>query len=60
MDDKTVSLPLGDDFIKLRIRKQNGRELCFLNVHDNENTSVEAAVQIIEQRGGRLLELVHS
>lgn len=31
-----------------------------LNLHDDEGTSVEAALDVIRQRGGRVVELVHS
>ncbi len=31
-----------------------------LNLHDDEDTSVEAALDVVRQRGGRVVELVHS
>lgn len=31
-----------------------------LNLHDDESTSVEAALDVIRQRGGRVVELAHS
>lgn len=31
-----------------------------LNLHDDEGTSVEAALDVIRERGGRLVELVHT
>lgn len=31
-----------------------------LNLHDDEGTSVEAALDVLRQRGGRVVELVHS
>ena len=32
----------------------------FYNMHDNENTSVEAAQKVVRARGGMLYELIHS
>lgn len=32
-------------------------EFVFINLHDNENTSVEAAVEVLERYGGMLVEL---
>jgi hypothetical protein len=31
-----------------------------LNLHDDEDTSVDAALDVLRQRGGRVVELVHS
>lgn len=31
-----------------------------LNLHDDESTSVEAALQVLRQRGGRVVELAHT
>ncbi|MEO0559445.1 MAG: hypothetical protein AAF170_14815 [Bacteroidota bacterium] len=31
-----------------------------LNMHDNESTSVDAALEVMRERGGRLVELVHT
>src|SRR6476620_1965940 len=40
---------------------QHGKPLpTFINVHDDENTSVAAGKTVIEQTSGRLIELVHS
>lgn len=39
---------------------QRGRVPSFLNLHDDEDTSVEAALDVIRERGGRLVELVHT
>lgn len=34
--------------------------IVFVNVHDDEDTSVEAAVRVLRDRGGRLVQLRHS
>ncbi len=41
-------------------RKDGPEDLLFFNMHDDENTAVEAALNVIARRGGRLVELIHS
>ncbi|WP_051296171.1 hypothetical protein [Eisenibacter elegans] len=38
----------------------NAHKMVFFNMHDDENTSVEAAKNVIDRFGGRLVELQHS
>ena len=37
-----------------------GKGLSFINLHDDENTSVLAAVSVIDSLGGQLIQLKHS
>ncbi len=37
-----------------------GATVNLLNLHDDEGTSVEAALDVVRQRGGRVVELAHS
>ncbi len=37
-----------------------GKGLTFINLHDDENTSVEAAIDVIDRFGGTLLQLKHT
>ena len=57
-------LTLGDDRVALRIHQRavGGSPVAFhaLNVHDDEGTSVDAALDVVRRRGGRVVELVHS
>ncbi len=39
---------------------EKGTGLTYFNMHDNENTSAEAAKAFIDKVGGRLIELKHS
>ena len=55
----THTLRLADEKIWVHIYERPGSGLTFVNLHDNENTSVEAAIQIISRHGGRLVELRH-
>ena len=41
-------------------RKDGLEDLLFFNMHDDENTAVEAALNVIARRGGKLVELIHS
>ncbi|MCP4458472.1 MAG: hypothetical protein GY816_10690 [Cytophagales bacterium] len=49
---------LGSQEIKLRfLKKEDGP--TFINLHDDENTSVKAAFKVLDSLGGRLIELRH-
>ena len=50
---------LGDRMINLKFWIK-GAGLTFVNLHDDENTSVKAALVVIDSIGGRLIELRHS
>ena len=52
-------LKLGDLTV-VRVRHTAGTGPLLVNVHDDENTSVQAALQVIEKRGGTVLELQHT
>ncbi|MGI9176812.1 MAG: hypothetical protein ACR2IT_03025, partial [Pirellulales bacterium] len=38
----------------------DGPVVAFVSVHDDEETAVEAAVEVLRDRGGRLVELRHT
>lgn len=50
---------IGDLEVKVVVYKRPGK-LTFVNLHDNENTSVEAAIVAIDSLGGTLLQLQHT
>ena len=67
----STRVPLGDVAVVLRVHTapvtdalaSPGIEpvlLNALNLHDDESTSVEAAIDVIHERGGRVVELTHS
>jgi hypothetical protein len=67
----TVEVPLGEGAVAVRVHTapitdalgSPGFEtypLNALNLHDDEDTSVEAALGALRQRGGRVVEVVHS
>ena len=59
---KTTHIPLsiGDSTVDLVLHESAAPGLTYLNVHDDENTCIQAALYMIRQNGGRLFELKHS
>ncbi len=55
-----VAFQLGETKIHAQSRQFGTGKLTMVNVHDDEQESVDAAVIILEKRGGRLVELTHS
>ncbi|HLF63770.1 MAG TPA: hypothetical protein VI603_08455 [Saprospiraceae bacterium] len=51
---------LGDTIVQLVVHRSEKPGPLYYNMHDDENTSVDAAMDIIEDKGGTLFELVHS
>jgi hypothetical protein len=55
-----IPLPIGDSTVDLVLHETSIPGLTYLNLHDDENTSVRAALDVIRRHGGRVLELKHS
>lgn len=53
-------LSIGDAQVDLVVYATDAPGLTYISLHDNEQTSVEAALAIIRQRGGRVIELQHT
>lgn len=53
-------LHIGNTTVLARVTQSARPGPTFLNVHDDENTSVIAGQKILNQTGGRLIELSHS
>ena len=53
------SFRLGETVIHVRVTEHNEPAPTMVNVHDDENTSVRAGKVVIQESGGRLIELVH-
>jgi len=56
---KSETFVIGDRLVGLSIYKRKGN-ITLINVHDNENTSVEAAKMVIDSLGGTLMQLRHT
>ena len=59
---RSETLLVGETPVEVRVSERPCAAACWsaLNVHDDENTAVEAALGVIGRRGGRLVELRHS
>ncbi|UCD37186.1 MAG: hypothetical protein JSW54_10160 [Fidelibacterota bacterium] len=55
----THTLRLEEEKVWVKVYQRPGMNLNFVSLHDNENTSAEAAKAYIRAHGGRLVELVH-
>lgn len=51
---------LGDTLIESVLYRAQGSDLLMFNLHENESTSVKAALHLIRRRGGQVLALHHS
>lgn len=51
---------VGDREVRVLEHVCGNSEMTVFNMHDDENTAVDAALQVIRKRGGRLVELRHS
>lgn len=56
--EKTIFYKLGDRTLPIRIFQYGDLKNIFcINLHDNENTSVEAAKSVLELKGGTLIKI---
>ena len=55
-----TTLHVGDRPIDVVVHEAEVAGLTFINVHDNEDTSVEAAREVLRKTGGRIVELQHT
>jgi hypothetical protein len=51
---------VGETEIGVAITEKPGARFAYVNLHDDENTSVEAVQDVLNRSGGRLVELRHS
>lgn len=50
---------LGESSVSIVLFDWSESPLLFFNMHDDENTSVEAAIEVLPEKGGSLLHLEH-
>jgi len=56
--EKTIFYKIADNTIPLKIQQYGDRtDIVFINLHDDEATSVDAAKRILEENGGMLIEI---
>ena len=59
VSQETVKLKLGDAEVQVIISKGKTEKPLFFNMHDDENTSVEAAKAFVAKYDGKVIELAH-
>lgn len=58
--ERRVPISVGDTVVEVVIHESEDPGLTYINLHDDENTAVEAALAILAKHGGRLIELRHT
>ena len=53
-------VPVGESEIGVAITEKPGARFVYVNLHDDESTSVEAVQDVLKRSGGRLVELRHT
>lgn len=58
ISEQTILYKLADNIVPIKIRQYGNRsDIVFINLHDDETTSVEATKKILEEHGGLLIEI---
>jgi hypothetical protein len=57
---RKVAFQIGETTIHAQVRQFGTKKLTMVNLHDDEQTSVDAAVVVLQKEGGRLVELTHT
>jgi hypothetical protein len=55
----TQNLYMGETQIQVAFSQKQGSDVLYFNMHDDENTSVQATRSILERMGGNLIEVLH-
>lgn len=55
-----IPVDLGDRQVEVVVHEAEAPGLTYLNMHDNEDTAADAALDVIRRNGGRLVELQHT
>jgi hypothetical protein len=56
--EQTILYKLADNIVPIKIQQYGNRnDIVFINLHDDEATSVEATKKILEEQGGLLIEV---
>lgn len=60
VNEERISVTIGQSQVELVIYDTNVPGYTYLCLHDNEDTSPEAVLEVMKRHGGRLVELQHS
>ena len=56
----THVLQVGETKIDVSVSEVKGSSVLYVNLHDDEDTSAQAGLEVLRRTGGRLIELRHS
>lgn len=59
ISEDRIPLQVGSTTVDVVVHTASSPGLTYINLHDDENTAVQAAMQVLEQHGGTLIELQH-
>jgi hypothetical protein len=60
LDTLIKTIRLGDDTVYLKIYSKPGKNVVYAHVHENEEASLEAGMEVLKKYGGKLFTLSHS
>ena len=60
LDTLIKTIRLGDDTVYLKIYTKPGKNVVYAHVHENEEASLEAGMEVLKKYGGKLFTLSHS
>lgn len=60
LTEQRIPVTIGSATIDVVLHESQRPGLTFVNMHDNENTSVEAVLALLPEVGGRLIHLSHT
>ena len=60
IDERRIPVGIGNEVVEVVIHQSEDPGLTYVNLHDDENTAAEAALAVLRQHGGRLIELQHT
>ena len=60
IDTLVKTIPLGDDTVYLKVYTKPGKNIVYAHVHENEEASLYAGMEVLKKYGGKLFTLSHS
>lgn len=60
LDTLVKTIRLGDDTVYLKIYTKPGKNVVYAHVHENEEASLGAGMEVLKKYGGKLFTLSHS
>ncbi len=60
LDTLVKTITLGEDTVYLKVYTKPGKNIVYAHVHENEEASLAAGMEILNKHGGKLFTLSHS